>query len=303
MSTPRPQVKLANNVEHNRQEEASRGRGTSLVNSKSTQQNTFACACFHSLSLCLLQASNSDSDDEPQDWLNKAAKYNGKQNELAVLLCQKHATEQKLKVKLQAAKDQVQAAKDQLQAVTEHRDDLKTVMRKMEDDHVCRLAQSHAVLANRIVLEQALLRYGNGPTFTAQFSHFLENEIMKPTKKDNLRKSSLTSLDEISTQQSFSVAPAAIVKDLRCLVHNLCSPIHYNFQVVPGALNGICVGGQQPIATSLTLCMRKLQKLGFCESELIILNADFKPSMILTGGNISDVPASGAFHFDLVDLS
>ena len=142
-----------------------------------------------------------------------------------------------------------------------------------EKDIVLIRAKSQAVLANRLILEQALFSFQVGGTFSGRFQKFLHTIVQGGTfQKHGLQ--TLTMLRGFG----LNVQPKDVIKELDGLVHNLCQDIHYGVSTVPGAMeNGVYVGGSDPRAAALAVCFRQLQFLNHTDVNMILVTQDAKP--------------------------
>jgi hypothetical protein len=151
-----------------------------------------------------------------------------------------------------------------------------------EKDLVLIRAKSQAVLANRLILEQALYSFDQlGGTFSRRFQNFLQSNV----RGGRNRILSDHGLETLNMLRPFglNVQPKDVIMELDGLVHDLCRAIHYGVSTVPGAtVNGVYVGGSDLRAAALAVCFRQLQVLDHTDVDMILITEDAKPICRIT---------------------
>jgi hypothetical protein len=148
-------------------------------------------------------------------------------------------------------------------------------------------AKSQAVMANRIVLETALTqfalaeKFGN-KSFTRRFEHFRDTYMLVAgTGAKKLNSESETYLDGL-VKAGLVASKDSVENELQILVHNVSTSHHY----LTGAgilRNGVYIGGEQPRCAAIALCMLHLQKKGYSDLDLFVVDekADVKCQLLI----------------------
>uniref|UniRef100_A0A7S0LXJ7 Uncharacterized protein n=1 Tax=Cryptomonas curvata TaxID=233186 RepID=A0A7S0LXJ7_9CRYP len=169
--------------------------------------------------------------------------------------------------KLISLHDEVVSTKNELiKAIEKSSIESKSIM-------LCELSKFRAILANRYVLESALITYAatlekSPTTTTALMEKFCSEHMI--LKKNTLKPKVQADLMRLKTRYGIDVKEPEAAKEVASLFQNLSTQIHYGGT---GDDTGICIGSENDLrAAAMALCMKRMQRLRYCSNTLTLLD-------------------------------
>ena len=191
---------------------------------------------------------------------------------------------------IKAKEETIKTKDDVVKGKDEQIDLLHANLKAAEASLLAVSSKAQAVMADRILLESALnFRFSKLPgpntrSLKIMINIFISSELVENAA---LRPKALQHLQDLSKS-----GVRAREEDLLRLFKNsvfadkLSGPHHYALNPVNGNLpNGVCIGGDEPVATALAISMLILQESGDSSYPLLLLDS---------GGNASCRLMSGA---------